>query len=447
MTASKILNALTKALDSDEVAVEKESHQSMEKKQPVVEERKISDEKKAVEESIENNDDDDAAAATKGKFSSYEAQYYSDAVNAFAKQDNYQMAAENLQKVIDAKEEQLKNGFSHELAYDYYQMGLLTNINGDKKSSSSFFNRAMECIKQNLTKEMDFKTLDIIYDLINTYGTFSNQATQEEYIRKTAGLIKGNKQNPLAAVLLRGALLLTQEQHKKALELYEKTLKFYPKHPVVYKYQSIASWLNEDYEQALHSIDKAIESHAPGYASAYNWKGNICEALYDNKAAIQAHSKAIELEPKLASAWADKAFLAYEMDDQTIAFECLEKALELNPTEDYYHYKMGTYMLKKFDLGKAVRHFIVATSLKETDADYWAGLAECEMLLDNCKDALTAVENAIALDEGNAGFMALKGKIYMADGDKKNAISAFNDAIEMEPKNKEFKKLKNKCFD
>ena len=86
-------------------------------------------------------------------------------------------------------------------------------------------------------------------------------------------------------------------------------------------------WLTEgntvfadDKKAAITCYNKAIELN-PKYATAYNNKGVALKALGDTKAAITCYNKAIEINPKYASAYHNKGNALYALGDTKSAIE------------------------------------------------------------------------------------------------------------------------------
>lgn len=104
-----------------------------------------------------------------------------------------------------------------------------------------------------------------------------------------------------------------------------------------YKYYTnlaIEQTNKKDFDEALNSIDKAVELN-PAYPLAYFSKGIIFHNLNQLQAAYENYTKAIELNPDMTDAYFNRAqaILAYENPDEDElkqALQDLEKAIELD---------------------------------------------------------------------------------------------------------------------
>ena len=86
------------------------------------------------------------------------------------------------------------------------------------------------------------------------------------------------------------------------------------------------------YDEAIKAYDEAINLD-PKLASAWNNKGNVSlsQGKYDE--AIQAYDKAIKLDPKLAPAWNNKGNALYKQGKYDEAIQAYDKAIEMDPND------------------------------------------------------------------------------------------------------------------
>ena len=86
-------------------------------------------------------------------------------------------------------------------------------------------------------------------------------------------------------------------------------------------------------DEAIQTINKAIEYADVNPAYYYSSKGSILKQFEDWKDALECFSKACELQPKESAAWMEVYRLAQKLGDTSRAQNALHKYLELCPSD------------------------------------------------------------------------------------------------------------------
>ena len=111
--------------------------------------------------------------------------------------------------------------------------------------------------------------------------------------------------------------------------------------------------------------------------SVYELYTRGCELLEhgDHQAAIVPLSKARDLEPDKASVRETLARAYYGSGRFTQAGEEFERAVEIEPVNDYAHFGLGLCLMRRGDRIGARRHLKLAVAMRPDQADYRAALA------------------------------------------------------------------------
>ena len=141
-----------------------------------------------------------------------------------------------------------------------------------------------------------------------------------------------------------------QREYKKAIDYYDKIIKYDLKDTSVYYNRGNAKYNLKDLEGAISDYDKAIE-YNPKFASAYYNRGGAKKALGDFEGAISDYDKAIEYNPKFADAYNNRGNAKRNLDDFEGAISDYDKAIEYNPKYANAYYNRGN---AKRDLGDEV---------------------------------------------------------------------------------------------
>ena len=111
--------------------------------------------------------------------------------------------------------------------------------------------------------------------------------------------------------------------------------------------------------------------------SAYDayQEGNRLLATQNPHAAVIALERARDLEPDKASVRETLARADYSSGRFTQAGEEFERAVEIEPVNDYAHFGLGLCLMRRGDQLGARRHLKLAVAMRPDQPDYQAALA------------------------------------------------------------------------
>ena len=186
----------------------------------------------------------------------------------------------------------------------------------------------------------------------------------------------------------------------------------------------------------------AARRKRPGNLRAYDCYLLGVEACHkltpdSNHEAIRLQSRAVELDPDLARAWAALA-MAYSVkvmnarsSDQAEARDrwkiCIEKALELDPSDSMAHISLGELRALEGDLTACERENARAAALAPNDADTLVNLAGSMALV--VGDPLQAYElarRAIQLNPQAAWYNSMLGRCSFVVGRYRECLAALD---------------------
>ncbi|WAC05871.1 MAG: tetratricopeptide repeat protein [Methanoregula sp.] len=140
--------------------------------------------------------------------------------------------------------------------------------------------------------------------------------------------------------------------------------------------------------------------------------------------ALDASEKAIALDPQFAKAWNAKGTALHNLGRNDEALEAFTKAVELDPTLEIAKQNIAHVQL---DLQTGAP----LTTLSEAEVQW--KISYNLMLEGNCSPALDASERAIALDPQFARAWNIKGLALHCLGRNDEALEAFTKAVELDP--------------
>ena len=153
----------------------------------------------------------------------------------------------------------------------------------------------------------------------------------------------------------------------------------------------------------------------------------------DWEAAVDAYTKAIELNPTFAVAYNNRGSAKADLGQPVAALADFDRAIELNPTFANAYYNRGNV---KADLGQpvaALADFDRAIELNPTFADAWCNRGNVKADLGQHDAALADYDRAIELEPTFADAWCNRGNVKADLGQHDAALADYDRAIELEP--------------
>ena len=187
-----------------------------------------------------------------------------------------------------------------------------------------------------------------------------------------------------------------------------------------------------DLEAAMDAYTKAIELN-PTDADAYNNRGNAKDALGQHDAAVADLDRAIELNPTDADAYNNRGVVKRALGQHDAAVADYDRAIELNPTYAFAYNNRGN---AKDALGQhdaAVADLDRAIELNPTDADAYYNRGNVKDALGQHDAAVADLDRAIELNPTYAFAYNNRGVVKRALGQHDAAVADYDRAIELNP--------------
>jgi serine/threonine protein kinase/Flp pilus assembly protein TadD len=128
--------------------------------------------------------------------------------------------------------------------------------------------------------------------------------------------------------------------------------------------------------------------------------------------------------------------LKYSKANQiTAAIQAYARAVQLDPNNAVYHYNLATAYRRVGDLRNALQEAQLAESLDQQDADFPALSGRIHYGLKQYTQAIAAYERAIQCAPQNAVLHSELGEIHWDQGNAVSAFSSFLEASQLEPGN------------
>jgi tetratricopeptide (TPR) repeat protein len=190
--------------------------------------------------------------------------------------------------------------------------------------------------------------------------------------------------------------------------------------------------MSGDTAGAIEDYTKAIEID-PKFASAYYNRGIARYAMKDAAGAIQDYTKAIELRPDFSDAYGNRGIIYAESGNAKTAFADFDMAIKLKPGNPLTYNSRGLALQEQGKLDEAIRDYDVAIRL---DPKFVVALHNRGHARDLKRDfdlAIADYTSALSIDPTYIKSLANRGIAYHRRGNLAEALADYGRALELEP--------------
>jgi tetratricopeptide (TPR) repeat protein len=185
--------------------------------------------------------------------------------------------------------------------------------------------------------------------------------------------------------------------------------------------RGLASSTAGKYQEAIEAYSKAIELD-PKDAMAYVARGFAYDNLGDDRQGIKDYDRAIELDPKLAVAYFARGVAYDNLEDYRQAIRDFDRAIELNLKDAVTYSSRGSAYGKLRNYRQAIRDYDRAIELNPKFAEAFSNRGFAYGHLEDYRQAIWDFDRAIELDPKFAGAFAGLGGVYAILGNTEQAI-------------------------
>ena len=316
----------------------------------------------------------------------------------------------------------------------------------DSKVSSRTI--ALEQVKRLLLEELgtylisetEVKNFRLTKDQVTTYsaGIVSAEVMDEKWDGKTYYLKAKVSADPAAVAKSLQDIVNDKQKSKELEDVRKKASEFSKEIERLKKELAIVKTDTKKIGQKADiKIQKVVQyNEAVKGLSATDWieKGINFGKAGNYQEALNAFTKAIELNPQYAAAYIGRGLAYGELGNHKQAINDFNKAIELNPQYATAYNNRGTTYGR--DLGnyqQAINDYNKAIELNPQYATAYIGRGLAYYYLGNYQQAINDCNKAIELDPQFALAYGNRGVAYGKLGNHQQAINDCNKAIELDP--------------
>lgn len=231
----------------------------------------------------------------------------------------------------------------------------------------------------------------------------------------------------------------------EAIEHFNKTLK-YDKELVRPKLNlAIELYKIGKIEDALDYCEEIIKK-IPDYVEAHNLKGKIFLLYNKPQKAIQAFSKAVELNTEDPEAYFDLGSIYFQKNEYDNAKNIFEKFIKIHPYDLQGHFFLAQAYFKLKDYEKSLNSF---KKTLEMDPEYVSSLKNIGLIFELRKDRNMAgkyYEKVIKIEPDNLQYRNFVYEVFLENNDLEKAARILKETIEILPHNIEYRYKLGKLY-
>jgi tetratricopeptide (TPR) repeat protein len=231
----------------------------------------------------------------------------------------------------------------------------------------------------------------------------------------------------------RGVAYARKQQHKEAIEDFNRAIQLYPEYPATYNNRGNVLLSLGVVREAMKDFDRALVL-APGYAAAYTNRAGAHMRMGQLDRAVADYTKAIELAPANAAALSGRgrAHLAAFRPHGAIRDFTRAVSVDSRFSAGYRSRAEAKLAIERYD--EAIEDFSRAVAFEPRNADIYALRGQAYLEADNAASALKDFSKAIELSPNSAAYYATRGLAYAKAEAYEEALNDFARAIELEPR-------------
>lgn len=224
----------------------------------------------------------------------------------------------------------------------------------------------------------------------------------------------------------------SSEDYEAALIAFEKALEIENNFPSAWRKQAEVYQTLGKYEEALNSINQAIDYDYDGQDFAlYVLKGTILSDMQRFSEAEETLTQAIKIKPNFLT-YSLRGFMRMGLEDIRGSKSDFTKAIQLNPDNYFAYWGRGTVLLIEGDYDLALGNFNQAIEIKDDFALAYLGRGQMMLqVYENSNEAVKDFNRVIEYAPDNADGYVYRGIVSLGQEQYQGAIADFNKGIKI----------------
>lgn len=186
----------------------------------------------------------------------------------------------------------------------------------------------------------------------------------------------------------------------------------------------------EEFERALCDLAQ-VERYIKTLPGLYYCRGVIYRKLGEWNRAIEAFTKALDLNPFEVLSFYHRSIAYQELGNYDACFSDISKAITIDAEKAYLYIVRGYYYQQKREHNKALEDYITAVALDPDMVEGYSYRSAVYQEMNAFEKAMDDINTAMSLAPDCAVNFASRGDIYYHTGEYEQALADFTRAIEL----------------
>jgi len=255
----------------------------------------------------------------------------------------------------------------------------------------------------------------------------------------------------------------------KAIEFYNRAIRYDRKNPIIYRNLALAYRHKKDYEKAGEAAEKAVDADSKSVKNRI-LLGNIEFEKGDYKSAAKEFEAVLDMDAENPPALYNLGMTLYKKGDEASAVEYFKRAAtsdrigeiarlacgklgvifterrdyeqaekflslatNIAPRDPVNHYNLGIVYFKQKKDAEALKEFLKAEELGKDDVSVLEGLGEAYLSLREYDKSLDAYNRLLATNRRNVKILSRIAEVYYEKGELERAYDFYHKITTYEP--------------
>jgi tetratricopeptide (TPR) repeat protein len=318
---------------------------------------------------------------------------------------HHEFEPENQKEVVERFEKMLKRG-----EYEFLDLSTFEYLI-EHYAEKGDFSKALSAAKVGY-KQYPY-SVEMLTDIASIMIETGRSAEAEEYIDK-AEIFAPNDADVL---MLKGVILLDQEQFDDAIAVFERLLPEAEDPSEVYYHMGMAYFGKEDTEKSIECFKESIKADSKNEEAIFDMV-NVLDTLDMLEETIPFYEEIIDEDPFNQGAWYNLGIVYDRLFKFEKAIECYEYAIALEDNYGPAHFNMACSYMAMLQYAKAIESFREALKCDNfDDGIIYVNLGMCYLEVEDIASATKEFHSALKMNHDN--YMAYFGIARCLDKQEK----------------------------
>lgn len=233
--------------------------------------------------------------------------------------------------------------------------------------------------------------------------------------------------------LVKSTIHLQNKQYDDCIKWADKGLALKPEFEDLIILKAEANFEKKNYSEALNNLDTILLKINPKNLDAWNFKGHVKQHTKDFKGAIDAFSRAIEIDAQNYPAFYDRGICKARSKDFDGALSDINRGMAIDSAKKWIGYNNIAFFIKfeQKDYQGALTLFDEAIKLNP-EFDYaYNNRGYAKLQLNDLKGARQDITKSLSLNDQNAYAYKTYAQLLLAEKKDKQACEKLKKALEL----------------